>query len=293
MNRIAESELIINSRGAVYHLDLRPEEIAGTVITVGDPDRVKEVSKHFDSIEIKAQHREFITHTGYVGKKRLTVLSSGIGPDNIDIVINELDSLVNIDFETRQIKNKLTPLNIIRIGTSGSLQADIPVDHFVASTHGLGIDNLLNFYRHEQNDEEQQLLQSFVTHTQMHGQMSYPYISSASGSLLKHFVKDFHQGITVTCPGFYGPQGRVLRLGVRNPGLISRLTDFRFGQHRVTNFEMETSAIYGLGKLLGHNCLAINAIVANRVKQEFSKDGKAAVEKLIVKFMEIFSANIS
>ena len=293
MNRIAESELIINSRGAVYHLDLRPEEIARTVITVGDPDRVKEVSKHFDSIETKQQHREFISHTGYVGKKKLTVLSSGIGPDNIDIVINELDALANIDFETRQIKNKLTPLNIIRIGTSGSLQADIPVDHFVASTHGLGIDNLLNFYRHEQNDEEQQLLQSFVTHTQMHGQMSYPYISSASGSLLKHFVKDFHQGITVTCPGFYGPQGRVLRLGVRNPGLISRLTDFRFGQHRVTNFEMETSAIYGLGKLLGHNCLAINAIVANRVKQEFSKDGKAAVEKLIVKFMEIFSANIN
>ena len=292
MSRIAESELIINSRGAVYHLDLRPEEIAGTVITVGDPDRVKEVSKHFDSIEFKTQHREFITHTGWVGKKRLTVLSSGIGPDNIDIVINELDALVNIDMETRQMKSKLSPLNIIRIGTSGSLQADIPVDGFVASTHGLGIDNLLNFYRHEQNDEEQQLLHSFVTHTQMHGQMSYPYISSAAASLLKNFVTDFHQGITVTCPGFYGPQGRVLRLGIRNPGLINRLTDFRFGQHRITNFEMETSAIYGLGKLLGHNCLAINAIVANRVVKEFSKDGKAAVEKLIVKFMEIFSENI-
>lgn len=293
MSRIAESELIINSRGAVYHLDLRPEEIAATVITVGDPDRVREVSKHFDKVEITRQHREFISHTGYVGKKRLTVLSSGIGPDNIDIVVNELDALVNIDFETRQIKDKLTHLNIIRIGTSGSLQADIPVDSFVASTHGLGIDNLMNFYRHEQNDEEQLLLQSFVTHTQMHGQMSYPYISSAAGSLLKHFVKDFHQGITVTCPGFYGPQGRVLRLGVRNPGLINRLTDFRFGQHRVTNFEMETSAIYGLGKLLGHNCLAVNAIVANRVKKEFSRDGKAAVERLIVRFMEIFSKEIS
>ncbi|MEP7377601.1 MAG: nucleoside phosphorylase [Chitinophagaceae bacterium] len=292
MNRIAESELIINPRGAVYHLDLRPEEIAGTIITVGDPDRVKEVSKHFDSIEYKAQHREFISHTGYVGKKKLTVLSSGIGPDNIDIVINELDALANIDFDTRQIKSQLTSLNIIRIGTSGSLQADIPVDSFVASTHGLGIDNLLNFYRHEQNDGEQQLLQSFVTHTQMHGQMSYPYISSAAGSLLKHFVDNFHQGITVTCPGFYGPQGRVLRLGIRNPSLINRLTDFRFGQHRITNFEMETSAIYGLGKLLGHHCLAINAIVANRVKQEFSKDGKAAVEKLIVRFMEIFSSGI-
>ena len=289
MSRIAESELIINSRGAVYHLDLRPEEIAATVITVGDPDRVREVSKHFDKVEITRQHREFISHTGYVGKKRLTVLSSGIGPDNIDIVVNELDALVYIDFETRQIKDILTHLNIIRIGTSGSLQADIPVDSFVASTHGLGIDNLMNFYRHEQNDEEQLLLQSFVTHTQMHGQMSYPYISSAAGSLLKHFVKDFHQGITVTCPGFYGPQGRVLRLGVRNPGLINRLTDFRFGQHRITNFEMETSAIYGLGKLLGHNCLAVNVMVANRVKKEFSRDGKAAVERLIVRFMEIFS----
>jgi uridine phosphorylase len=292
MNRIAESELIINDRGAVYHLDLRPEEIASTVITVGDPDRVKEVSKYFDAIDVKRQHREFISHTGRVGQKRITVLSSGIGPDNIDIVMNELDALVNIDFETRMIKSKLSPLNIIRIGTSGSLQSDIPVDSFVASTHGLGIDNLLNFYRHEQNDEEQQLLHSFITHTQIHGQIGNPYISSGAGSLIKHFVKDFHQGITVTCPGFYGPQGRILRLGIRNPELINRLTDFRFGQHRITNFEMETSAIYGLGKLLGHNCLAINAIVANRVKKEFSKDGKAAVENLIKKFIGIFAANI-
>jgi uridine phosphorylase len=292
MSRIAESELIINPRGAVYHLDLRPEEIAGTVITVGDPDRVKEISKYFDSIEVKRQHREFISHTGLIGKKRLTVLSSGIGPDNIDIVINELDALANIDFETRTIKPKLTALNIIRIGTSGSLQGDIPVDSFVASTHGLGIDNLLNFYRHEQNEEEKQLLQSFVTHTQLLGQMSYPYISGVAASLIKHFGREFHHGITVTCPGFYGPQGRVLRLGIRNPDLINRLTDFRFGQHRITNFEMETSAIYGLGKLLGHNCLAINAIVANRIKKEFSKDGKAAVENLIIKFIEIFSANI-
>lgn len=292
MNRIAESELIINDRGAIYHLDLRPEELAGTVITVGDPDRVKEISKHFDSIEVKRQHREFITHTGYIGKKRLTVLSSGIGPDNIDIVVNELDALVNIDFETRMIKSKLSSINIIRIGTSGSLQADIPVDHFVASTHGLGIDNLLNFYRHEQNEEERQLLHSFVTHTQIHGQIGNPYISSGAASLIKHFVKGFHQGITVTCPGFYGPQGRILRLGIYNPDLINRLTDFRFGQHRITNFEMETSAIYGLGKLLGHNCLAVNAIVANRVKKEFSKDGKAAVERLIEKFIGIFAEGI-
>lgn len=292
MSRIAESELIINARGAVYHLDLRPEEIAGTVITVGDPDRVKEVSKYFDKIEVKRQHREFISHTGYVGKKRLTVLSSGIGPDNIDIVINELDALANIDFDSREIKRDLTSLNIIRIGTSGSLQEDIPVDSFVASTHGLGVDNLLNFYRHEQNEQEKELLHSFITHTQIHGQIGNPYITSCSASLIKHFVKNFHQGITVTCPGFYGPQGRILRLGIRNPELINRLTDFRFGQHRITNFEMETSAIYGLGKLLGHHCLAINAIVANRVKKEFSKDGQAAVENLIKKFIGIFSENI-
>jgi len=292
MSRIAESELIINTRGAIYHLDLRPEEIAGTVITVGDPGRVKEVSKYFDSVEVKRQHREFISHTGYVGKKRLTVLSSGIGPDNIDIVMNELDALANIDFETREIRKQLKSLNVIRIGTSGSLQTDIPVDSFVASTHGLGIDNLLNFYRHEHNDEEQQLLHSFVTHTQMHGQIGNPYISSGAASLMKHFVNDFHRGITVTCPGFYGPQGRILRLGIKNPELINRLTDFRFGQHRITNFEMETSAIYGLGKLLGHNCLAVNAIVANRVKKEFSKDGLATVEKLIQKFLQIFSESI-
>lgn len=292
MHRIAESELIINPRGAVYHLDLRPEELAGTVVTVGDPDRVREISKYFDSIEVKRQHREFISHTGRIGKKRITVLSSGIGPDNIDIVINELDALVNIDFETRLIKQLAKQLNIIRLGTSGSLQEDIPVDSFVASTHGLGIDNLLNFYRHEHNEEEKQLLHSFVTHTQIHGQVGHPYVTGGSASLLKHFVNNFHQGITVTCPGFYGPQGRVLRLGIRNPDLINRLTDFRFGQHRITNFEMETSAIYGLGKLLGHHCLAINAIVANRVKKEFSKDAAAAIEKLIVNFVEIFAANV-
>ena len=292
MSRIAESELIINNRGAVYHLDLRPEEIGGTVVTVGDPDRVKEISKYFDSIEVKRQHREFISHTGYINKKRITVLSSGIGPDNIDIVMNELDALVNIDFTTREVKQKLTSLNIIRVGTSGSLQADIPVDHFVASTHGLGVDNLLNFYRLEQNEQEKELIQSFVTHTQVHGQIGQPYISSGAASLIKHFVKDFHQGITVTCPGFYGPQGRILRLGVKNPDFVNRLTDFSFGQHRITNFEMETSAIYGLGRLLGHHCLALNAIVANRVVKEFSRDGQAAVESLIKRFVEVFSSSI-
>jgi len=292
MSRIAESEMILNARGAIYHLNLLPNEIGSTVFLVGDPDRVKEVSKHFDKIEYKGEYREFITHTGLIGKKKLTVLSTGIGTDNIDIAINELDALVNIDLTTREIRPTLTSLNLIRIGTSGALQPEIPVDNFIASTHGLGIDNLLNFYRLEQNDEERQLLHSFVTSTQMHSQIGYPYIAGASGSLIKHFVKDFYQGITVTCPGFYGPQGRVLRLGISNPELINRLTQFRFGQHRITNFEMETSAIYGLSKLLGHNCLSLNAVIANRVRKEFSKDGKAAVESLIIKVLEIVSQNV-
>jgi uridine phosphorylase len=280
MNKIAESELIINSRGALYHVDLRPEELADTVITVGDPDRVAEVSKHFDNVEVKRQHREFISHTGFVGKKRITVISTGIGPDNIDIVVNELDALKNIDLETRTIKPELSSLNIIRLGTSGSLQADIPVDSLVAGTHGLGLDNLLNFYRLKSNDEEQQLLQQFIAHTQLAGNIQ-PYIASCSSHIIRHFVDGFHQGITVTCPGFYGPQGRILRLGISNPTLVDNLTSFRFGSHRISNFEMETSAIYGLGKLLGHHCLSVNVIVANRVRKEFSKDGAAAVENLI------------
>lgn len=287
--KIAESEMILNKRGAIYHLDLLPEELAKTVIVVGDPTRVKEVSKHFDEVEVIQQHREFITHTGRLGNKRISVISTGIGPDNIDIVLNEVDALANINFNSRTIKPELTHLTIIRIGTSGSLQADIPVDSFVAGTHGLGLDNLLNYYRLENNEEEKQIIQQFAAHTQISNVFSQPYISTAAASVLKHFVEGYHHGITVTCPGFYGPQGRVLRLGLTNPDLIDRLTEFTFGQHRITNFEMETSAIYGLGKLLGHNCLSLNAIVANRIKKEFSKDGALAVENLIKKTLAIIS----
>ncbi|HSN59973.1 MAG TPA: nucleoside phosphorylase [Ferruginibacter sp.] len=292
MSSIAASELIINNRGAIYHVNCRPEEIADTIITVGDPDRVKEVSKYFDKIEFKNQHREFVTHTGYLGKKRISVTSTGIGPDNIDIVMNELDALVNIDLETRTIKEKLTSLNIIRVGTCGSLQQEIPVDSFVASTHGLGLDNIMNFYQHSSNEEEKQLLHSFNTHTQLHQGITAPYITGAGVSLLKEFVDGFHQGITVTCPGFYGPQGRVLRMGLKQPQLIDRLTSFTFGQHRISNFEMETSAIYGMGKVLGHHCLSLSAIVANRITKEFSNDGGAAVENLIKKTLEIIELKV-
>jgi uridine phosphorylase len=290
MQRLPESELILNDRGAIYHLDLRPDELAPLVLTVGDPGRVDIVSQYFDSIEFSGSHREFVSRTGYIGKKRITVLSSGIGPDNIDIVLNELDALVNIDFNSRTINGEIRSLDILRLGTSGSLQADIPVDSFVVSTHGLGIDNLLNFYRHEQNEEEKELLQAFVTQTQLHNRISHPYITSASMNLQKHFVNGFHHGITVTCPGFYGPQGRVLRLGLRQPDLVDRLTAFSYGSHRITNFEMETSAIFGLGKMLGHHCLSINTIVANRVNKQFSKDSKKAVAAMIENVLEILVA---
>lgn len=290
MQRIAESELIINSRGAIYHLDVRPDELAHTVVVVGDPDRVKKVSVHFDKIEHQLQHREFITHTGYIGNKRLSVISTGIGPDNIDIVFNELDALANIDFETREVKADLTKLKIIRFGTSGSLQADIPVDSFVASSHGLGLDNLLNFYKYEKTADEKAMAEAFITQTGLDTAITNPYAFSGSQMLLQKFGEGFHKGITVTCPGFFGPQGRVLRLGLASPGLVDKLTHFSFNNHRITNFEMETSAIYGLGRLMGHESMSVNAIIANRVIKEFSKDSNAAVEKLIVKALEALTA---
>lgn len=289
MSIIAESELIINSRGAIYHLDCRPEEIADTIITVGDPDRVKEVSKHFDKIEIKNRHREFVSHTGRIGNKRLTVISTGIGPDNIDIVMNELDALANIDLSTRTIRSQLKKLQIIRIGTCGSLQEDVPVDSFVASTHGLGLDNLMNYYTHQHNDEEKQLLQAFITHTQIQGNISQPYIHAAGMSLLKEFVSGFHQGITVTCPGFYGPQGRVLRMGLSQPQLVDRLSGFRFGNHRIANFEMETAALYGMSHVLGHPCVSLSLIVANRISKTFTKDAAASTERLIKTALDTIS----
>lgn len=290
MQRIPESELIINSRGAIYHLDVRPEELAPTVIVVGDPDRVKKVSAHFDRIEHQLQHREFITHTGYIGNTHLSVISTGIGPDNIDIVFNELDALANIDFETRMIKENLTKLNIIRFGTSGSLQADIPVDSFVASSHGLGLDNLLNFYRYEKTSADKEIAEAFISQTKLDTAITNPYAFPGSEMLLKKFGEEFHKGITVTCPGFFGPQGRVLRLGLASPDLVDKLTHFRFNNHRITNFEMETSAIYGLGKLMGHECLSINTIIANRVLKEFSKDSEASVKNMIKKALEALTS---
>ena len=286
---IGASELIINPRGAVYHLDLRPDEIADTIITVGDPERVAHVSKYFDCVEHKSAHREFITHTGYIGGKRISVMSTGIGPDNIDIALNEVDALVNIDFETRCIKETKKSVSVIRLGTCGSLQGEVGVDQLVAGTHGLGVDNLLHFYQPNNNDEELAILSAFEQHTNIQAHHIKPYISSASAGLLKHFTEGYSHGITVTCPGFYGPQGRILRLPLKMPNLVDQMTSFRFGNHHIANFEMETSAIYGLCNLLGHQCLSINVIVANRVKKEFSKDGAKAVDHMIQKSLGIIA----
>lgn len=286
MNSIEASELIINARGAVYHLDLRPEEIANTIITVGDPFRVEKVSKYFDDIEHRSSHREFITHTGTINGKRISVVSTGIGPDNIDIVINELDALVNIDFSSRTENKEKKQLNIIRIGTSGSLQPEIGVDSFVASTHGIGLDNLLHFYPYRNNEVELEMLRAFKMQTQLNPQLSSPYITSSSAILLAKLVDGCHAGITATCPGFYGPQGRNLRLGLAMPRLNDQLTAFRFGNLKITNFEMETAAIYGLGKMMGHHCLSLSAIVANRIAKAFSADADATIDKLIRQVLE-------
>lgn len=289
-NRIAESELILNDRGAIYHLDLRPEELAPTVITVGDPGRVPEVSKHFDTIEHRSSHREFITHTGTIGKKRFSVLSTGIGPDNIDIALNELDALANIDFNTREINPILQSLQIVRMGTCGGLQPDIPTDGLIASSHGLGLDNLLHYYRLEQNEDENALLQAFAQHTGLQQYNVTPYLAPGDQLLLKTFTDaGYFQGITVTCPGFYAPQGRLLRIPIAFPDLPEMLSSFRHLQLRITNFEMETSAIYGLGKLMGHRCLSINTVVANRTTHTFSKDSKKAIEKMIVQSLDVLA----
>ncbi|WP_118952614.1 nucleoside phosphorylase [Taibaiella helva] len=286
---IGNSELIITPSGCIYHLDVHPDEIADTVITVGDPGRVPEVSKYFDRIEHRKAHREFVTHTGYIGSKRLSVVSSGIGPDNIDITLNELDTLVNIDFTTRTPKEHPRSLTIIRMGTSGSLQEDLPVDSLVASTFGIGLDNLLHYYRFENNAEEAYVLNDFQNHTLLGGNPIQPYVAEGSVRLLNHFSEGYTHGITVTCPGFYAPQGRRLRLPLAFPNLVDTLSTFRSGMHRITNFEMETSAIYGLGKLMGHHCLSINTIVANRQARTFSENAPGAIDHMIRKSLEILA----
>ncbi|RQO31752.1 phosphorylase [Taibaiella sp. KBW10] len=288
-NPIGASELIITDKGCIYHLDVHPEELAQTVITVGDPGRVATISKYFDRIEHKKEHREFVTHTGYIGQKRISVVSTGIGPDNIDITLNELDALVNVDFNTRLPKEAHTSLEIVRMGTSGALQADIAVDSLVVGTFGIGLDNLLHYYNYEENAEVAFIKDAFIKHTRLETSAIKPYMVESAIHLLNKFPKreGYIHGITVTCPGFYAPQGRQIRLSPAFPHLIDSLSSFQCGEHRISNFEMETSAIYGLGRLMGHQCLSINTIIANRQTKEFTKDGALSVERMIEKSLAL------
>ncbi|MBC7694770.1 MAG: nucleoside phosphorylase [Burkholderiales bacterium] len=281
MSQFPETELILTKENRVYHINLKAEDIADDVIVVGDQHRVAQISKLFSKIEFKTEHREFVTHTGIYNGKRVTVLSTGIGTDNIDIVLNELDAAVNINLETRTLNPVHRSLNIIRLGTSGALQADIPVNGIVVSSYGLGLDGLLNFYDNWESVCDNTISDSFIKHTGWTPNLPYPYCAKASDQLISKFQKGTHIGITATAPGFYGPQGRQIRLKAAMPNLNELLTDFRFGDHRITNFEMETSALYGLGKLLNHNCLTACVIIANRVRKEFTSDYTKSVEILI------------
>lgn len=289
---IKESELVLNPDGSIYHLKLHPEQIAPLILTVGDPDRVDRVSRYFDRVEHRLQKREFVTHTGWLGNRRLSVISTGIGADNVDIVLSELDALFNIDLKTRQIKPAPTQLTIIRIGTAGCLQAGIPVDSFVASSSGLGLDGLMQFYKAEAQ-QQHPVLSALRAHTS--GQWDFPvspYFAEGDTGLLRHFSQNFHTGITATNSGFYGPQGRQLRAPVRLPGYLDLLQTFEFQGNRIVNLEMETAAIYGLAALLGHRAISLSAILANRPAGTFSRDPGKAEQALIETVLEKISSGI-
>lgn len=281
MRTIGPSELILNPDGSIYHINLKPEHIAPLVIFVGDQNRVERVASHFDTIEFTTQKREFKTIIGTLNGKRITVISTGIGPDNIDIVLNEIDALVNIDLKTRTVKKEMTSLQIVRMGTSGSLQAEIPVDSIVLGKYGLGFDGVLHFYDHQgilENDIEN----AFIKHCNYSDKKARPYIVQNSEVLENKLISDsIFSGITATSGGFYGPQGRILRLSLSDDHLNKKIESFQYNEVKITNFEMETSVIYGLSKLLGHKAISMNAIIANRVNLTFSKDPYAAVDNMI------------
>jgi uridine phosphorylase len=279
MKKIAETELILTPEKKIYHLNLSKEEIADDILLVGDPERVELISSKFDKIECQTQNREFITHTGILNDKRISAISTGIGTDNIDIIINELDALVNINFNTRTVNPVKKSLNLFRIGTSGALQSNIEIDTFLASSYGLGFDNLAHFYS-ETKLIEKEMSKSYTKHADWPKELSSPYIIKASDNLLSLFA-DLPNGITATAPGFYGPQGRTLRLKPSLTKLHEKMASFNFNEKKITNFEMETSALYYLGRTLGHNTLTICAIIGNRLNKKYSKDHKKPIEKII------------
>lgn len=283
---IAESELILNPDGSIYHLHLHPENIADDIILVGDPGRVEVISKYFDRIEFKMANREIHTHTGYIGNKRISVLSTGMGTDNLDIVINELDAICNIDLNTRIPKDVHRSLRLYRLGTSGSLQPELPVDTFLASTHGVGIDGMMWFYKKVNEVIDQEMTTAFLKDTEWPVDLPKAYIVPGSEKLLSTVGKDFVHGITATAPGFFGPQGRVLRLDLNYPDLNKRISSFNYKGQKLTNFEMETSALYALSRALGHEAMTVCAIIANRDRKEYSKDYKQTVVQLIEELLD-------
>jgi len=282
MRKIEASELIINPDGSVFHLHLKPGEIAQNIILVGDPGRVELVSSFFDSIELQRTNREFVSCTGMLKGKRISVVATGIGTDNIDIVVNELDALVNIDFETRTVKEEHTPLNFVRIGTSGSLQKDLPVNSWLLSEKAIGFDGLLNFYANRNTIADLDFEDAFKAALQWNALLSAPYVVDASAGLFKQLMGErVTKGVTISAPGFYGPQGRVLRLPLADNDINEKITAFKHQGYRVTNYEMECSAIYGLSALLGHHAATVCVIIANRLAGTASKDYKPVMKELI------------
>lgn len=282
MSNLSQSELILNPDGSIYHLNLLPGDIADNIILAGDPDRVALISSFFDFIEIKKHKREFVTHTGYYKGIRVSAISSGIGTDNIDIVINELDALANIDLENRALKSEHRTLNILRIGTSGALQKDIPVDSLILSEMAIGFDGLLNFYAGREQVCDMEFEKEFIRQTGWNIHLASPYVVRASEKLIKRFNQGGTiNGVTISAPGFYGPQGRELRLPVADHELNKKIEQFRYGRHKVSNYEMECSAIYGLTKLLGHESVTICAIIANRSTNSYSINQQETMHRLI------------
>jgi uridine phosphorylase len=283
---IHSSELILNPDGSIYHLALQPEQVAHKIIVAGDPDRIATISAKFDSIECKVQNREFITHTGTFNGQRVTAMATGIGTDNIDIVLNELDALVNCNLQERTVKEQLTSLEIVRIGTCGSIQEHVPADQIVVSTHAIGLDGLMNFYDFEMDAEESKMFEEFKSQTEWRDRFNKPYLVKGSSDLIERIGKGFHPGVTMTANGFYAPQGRRLRLLPRHPKVNEDLRKFKFEGNMIVNYEMETSALYGLSKLMGHKACTVCAVVANRYANSFSDDYKPVMNKLIDDVLE-------
>jgi uridine phosphorylase len=283
MPKISETDLILNPDGSVYHLNLLPKHISDTIIAVGDPSRVYMVSQFFDEVEFEMNKREFITHVGKYKGKKITVISTGIGTDNVEIFFSELDALANIDLKTRELKTKKKKLKVVRIGTSGALQEDVAVGSHLVSDYAVGLDNLMNFYDLPMDDYEAGLAHDIQKKV---GLPFMPYVAKGSETLRNQICADMKVGNTVTCPGFYAPQGRELRVPIRFPKLLEDLNYYHKGDFWLTNFEMETAGYYAMGRLLGHEVLSVNAIIANRIKNKFSKNPNKVIESLIEKVLD-------